>query len=92
MKKNSILIDSGFGSYLKGEKPKAIANEFLYYNPSILLWVDEMYCDVLPLMRILRYKNRVFATVEAVLSKKGLAIARPFYVGVTVPEPCNILC
>ena len=45
MKKNSILVDSGYGSYLKGKKPGAIANEFLYYNPNILLWVDEFYCD-----------------------------------------------
>jgi len=43
---NKLIIDSGFGSYLKGEKPKAIANEFLYYNPSLLLLIDEMYCDV----------------------------------------------
>lgn len=45
MEKHKILIESGFGNYLIGKKPKAIANAFLYYEPSLLLWIDEMVCD-----------------------------------------------
>lgn len=40
-----LLLDSGFGRYLTGKLPKAIANEFLYYQPSLLLWADELICD-----------------------------------------------
>ena len=45
MGKHKILIESGFGNYLIGKKPKALANAFLYYDPSLLLWVDEIICD-----------------------------------------------
>lgn len=45
MENHKILIESGFGNYLIGKKPKAIANAFLYYDPSLLLWVDEIICD-----------------------------------------------
>lgn len=43
--RHRLLLDSGFGRYLVGKLPKAIANEFLYFQPSLLLWVDELACD-----------------------------------------------
>ena len=45
MKRHKILIQSGFGRYLIGMKQNSIGNEFLYYEPSLLLWVDEIICD-----------------------------------------------
>lgn len=39
MKKNSILIDSGYGSYLRKDIPKAIANEFV---PNLITTASEL--------------------------------------------------
>ena len=45
MERHKILLESGFGNYLIGKKPKALANAFVYYEPSLLLWADEIICD-----------------------------------------------
>lgn len=45
MKKQKIIIASDFGNYLAKRRPKGIANEFLYYEPSLILWADKIICD-----------------------------------------------
>lgn len=45
MSKHQVLIDSGFGSYLVGRRPSAVGNAFLYDEPTLLLWTDEILCD-----------------------------------------------
>jgi hypothetical protein len=43
--KHRVLIDSAFGSYAVGRKPTAVGNAFIYDDPALLLWVDEILCD-----------------------------------------------
>lgn len=64
MGKNIILVDSGYGRYLRNDKPKAIANEFFYFNPSLLLWTDEMICDVNALHEEMIWSNKGFLVSE----------------------------
>ncbi len=45
MAKHRVVIDSAFGSYAIGRRPTAVGNAFLYDEPTLLLWVDEILCD-----------------------------------------------
>lgn len=45
MERHKILVQSGFGRYLIGTELNSIGNEFLYHEPSLLLWIDEIICD-----------------------------------------------
>jgi len=78
--KNSILIDSAFGHYLSGLKPDSIANEFLYYNPTILLWADELICDSNALIGELDWAGKGFLASELSirLSKKRIITSKDY--------------
>jgi len=79
-KKNSIILDSGYGGYLKGEKPKAVANEFLYHNPSLLFWTDELVCDSHALREEAMWAQEGFVVSEitVMLEKDGIISSEDF--------------
>ncbi|CAD6494580.1 MAG: hypothetical protein EMLJLAPB_00841 [Candidatus Argoarchaeum ethanivorans] len=80
MKRHKILIQSGFGRYLIGMKQNSIGNEFLYYEPSLLLWVDEIICDkhALEGEKIWAEKGYTVSEIFLELKNKGLVKDKNF--------------
>jgi hypothetical protein len=74
MERHKILIQSGFGRYLIGMELNSIGNEFLYYEPSLLLWVDELICDkhALEGEKIWAEKGYAVSEIFIELKNKGL--------------------
>src|SRR5688572_11464552 len=77
---NRVLIDSAFGSYVAGRKPTAIGNAFLYDEPSLLLWVDEIVCDALALDGERRFASDGWLASELFirLADQGVVVAGSF--------------
>ena len=80
MGKHEVIIESGFGNYLVAKKPNAVANEFLYSEPSALFWVDTIICDVHALEGEKRYAREGYLASELFvqLSKDGIVKAQQF--------------
>lgn len=74
MERHKILVQSGFGRYLIGMEMKSIGNEFLYHEPSLLLWIDEMICDTHALEgeKIWAEKGYAVSEIFIELKNKGL--------------------
>ena len=45
MIRNRLIVSSSLGRYLVGDHPVAATNSFLYHEPSVLLWADQLVCD-----------------------------------------------
>ncbi len=80
MEKHKVIIESGFGNYLVGKKPKGTANAFLYYKPSLLLLIDEIVCDkhALEGERLWAKEGFVISEVFVRLENEGIVKSKNF--------------
>jgi hypothetical protein len=76
---------------LVGKLPKAIANEFLYYQPSLLLWVDELACDANALAAEAEWAGAGFLVSDLSIKLRDKGIIRSenyahFFQGGAIPN------